>query len=302
MNTREEISKFSKLRPLSIGTFGYGSAVFKQANVNGNCESPAIDIIFVVEDLKIWHQKNMYINPSDYSLIGRLHLNYSSNTRLKGRNRITYLSNIKEANRTFKYGVIEVEDFIRSLETWENIFVAGRFQKPILKVSTTEEIDKAINYNRHCALLIASILSAEKTTIYSLYNILCGLSYYGDARMSFAENPHKVKNIVEGNFKELLKIYNLQENFLIIDSNGNITINHQILLQHITDLPVSLLAYLSEQNIDFRDIDDLRIGIYSFLHERNKQESIAQITEGIKSNGIINSIPYIASKIKKHFR
>ena len=54
--------------------YGYGSGVFKQAS----SVKPLTDVIFVVDDLKGWHMENMKMNPSDYSLIGRLYINRSS--------------------------------------------------------------------------------------------------------------------------------------------------------------------------------------------------------------------------------
>lgn len=300
MSTKEDITCFKEQRPTATGVYGYGSGVFRQANEREN-NQPSIDIIFIVEDLKKWHIENMAVNPKDYSFLGQLHFSRASITRVKGKNKITYLSNIKEGDRTFKYGVIESNDFLTSLETWENIFVAGRFQKPVLSISTNNTIQDAISYNRKCALIIACILSDRLTNIYSLYNILCGLSYSGDARMRFAENPHKVENIVKGNYQELLKVYPLQEDYIEVQPDGRVEIDHQQLLTHITELPFYLLEFLIALKTDFNDIDMLRINIDLFFKQKNRTESISQIKEGIQSNGVINSVPYILAKLKKHF-
>lgn len=36
---------------------------------------------------------------------------------------------------------------------------------------------------------------------------IAGISYLGDFRMTFGENPKKVRNIVEGNFTEFRALY-----------------------------------------------------------------------------------------------
>ena len=92
MEKREAISKFALKRPESVGVYGYGSGVFKQAS----SVKPLTDVIFVVDDLKGWHMENMKMNPSDYSLIGRLYINRSSIKRIKG------LKDDKTHNKKFR--------------------------------------------------------------------------------------------------------------------------------------------------------------------------------------------------------
>ena len=36
---------------------------------------------------------------------------------------------------------------------------------------------------------------------------IAGISYLGDFRMTFGENPKKVRNIVDGNFKAFQELY-----------------------------------------------------------------------------------------------
>lgn len=299
MEKREAIEKFAAKRPESVCVYGYGSGVFKQSNTEGS--KPLTDVIFVVPDIRDWHRTNMQMNSSDYSFIGRLHLSRNNIAKLKGRNNITYFSEIRDGEFTFKYGVIEVEDFKRGLSTWDNIFTAGRFHKPVMEVVSREDVRKAISYNRKVALMIACLFCDEVTTKDKIFNQVCGLSYLGDARMAIAENPHKVENIVEGSFDKLLEIYSLDEDYIEKLPNGIVRINHEIILSRINELPINLIEYLRDMGTDFKDLDLVRINIGEFLLEKNRVESRAQILQGIQTNGIIRSVPYALSKVKKRF-
>lgn len=298
MNKEEAIKKFAEKRPESRGVYGYGSGVFKQASSKGK---PLTDVIFLVDDIKEWHLTNMQMNPKDYSILGKVYLSKSSVETIKGVNGITYFSEINGGEYTFKYGVIEVLDFINGLDTWCNMFMAGRFHKPVLELKSETEVRDSIAYNRICALMIACLFCDKEVTDKEIYTKLCGLSYVGDARMAIAENPHKVENIVEGSFDKLKEIYPLDDYFLTKVGDNVYQINHDVLLRRISDLPESLLQYLYDIDTDFKDIDMLRINIYEYILNRNKVESRAQILQGIKTNGVLRSIPYALAKVKKRF-
>lgn len=299
MEKEEAIRSFAEKRPEARGVYGYGSGVFKQSNSDG--AKPLTDVIFLVDDIREWHCENMQMNNRDYSVIGRVHLSRKNVSKLKGKNNVTYFSEIKDGEYTFKYGVIEVDDFKRGLNTWDNIFMAGRFHKPVLEVISMDEIRNAIAYNRRCALMIACIFSERCTTKDELFKLICGLSYIGDARMAIAENPHKVENIVEGSFDKLLEIYSLKEDYIRVISNNCVFIDHEFILRRIDFLPDKLIEFLDDMGTDYSDLDLVRINIGEFLLERNKEESKAQIIEGIKTNGIIRSVPYALAKVKKRF-
>ncbi len=57
--------------PPPCHAFGYGSAVFKQANYNISKPNEVIDIILIVNDAKQFHEQNMSINYSHYSGISK---------------------------------------------------------------------------------------------------------------------------------------------------------------------------------------------------------------------------------------
>ncbi len=300
MGKKKIITEFTNHRPPAIGSFGYGSAVFKQESYTSK-DHPQIDVIFIVEDLKKWHQLNMQENPHDYSLLGKIHINRSSCTKLKGPNKITYYSQIKEGPNMFKYGVIEITDFLSSLDTWSNFFIAGRFQKPILEIKTTEKIEDSIHHNRESAILVASLFCDEITTKKDLFISLCGLSYLGTLRMSIAENPNKVRNIVEGSYHYLTELYHGKRDYLLFDGD-DILINREKQLTKLNTLPSALLKYLETSNTDLTDIESIKTSIIAYLSKTNRREEIAQIIEGLKTNGIIRSTPYVASKLSKRFK
>ncbi len=298
MEKREIIESFANKRPEVLGAYGYGSGVFKQST-HYTDYIPQTDIIFITDDMRLWHKKNMELNSTDYSILGKIHFNGKNITRLKGKNNITYLSNIYENGCFFKYGVIEIEDYLNGLNTWNNIFVAGRFHKPVLEVISNDKIREAIAYNRKCALMIACLFCDQITEIYEIYRRLCSLSYCGDARMIFAENPNKVVNIVNGSFDRLREIYSLNEEYLTVFDDGIVNINHKMLLDKMGELPITLLNFLNEVNTDFTCLDIVRINIGMFFMCKNREESKNQMAEGIRTNGIVRSVPYVLAKVRK---
>lgn len=306
MEKLEAIKQFVLQRPKSNIVYGYGSSLFHQVGNNEN-NSSMIDLIFVVEDLKKWHLENIEKNPKDYSFSGKVYIQSSNIMKLKGRNKVTYLSYIKDGNLLFKYGVIEIEDFLNCLKNWDSFFIAGRFQKPVVEIWNDEQINKRtidnyINYNRKCALRIACLFCDSITSLEKIFMTICGLSYHGDIRMKLAENPDKVKNIVNGSYEELLRMYALDEHYLQIEKNGLVKINHESLLKNVRFiLPKALVEFLEENQTDFTDLDSVRINIDLFLSERNKKDSGAQAYECFKTNGIAKSVPYVMAKIKKRF-
>lgn len=300
MDKEKMITSFKDERPTATGVFGYGSGVFLQANQR-DTQNKMIDVIFVVEDVVEWHRENIANNPKDYSFLGKLHICCTSRSKLKGKNNIVYLSHINFMNLQFKYGVIEVNDFLRGLETWNNIFVAGRFQKPVLEIATTDRMDETINYNRRSAFIVACILSNELTTKFELYCKICGLSYLGDARMGIAEDPKKVWNIVDGSFNQLSELYPVEQDFIRVYGEA-LWIDKKKLLEHIFELPEDLKAYLIREHTNLDDINELKQKITSYLIFKNSQESVAQIKEGLKSNGVVKSAHYTMAKVKKRFQ
>jgi translocator assembly and maintenance protein 41 len=110
--------------------FAYGSAVVQQKHNIGKMT----DLIFVVKDVKEFHKVNIEINKNHYSNTALL---FGINTlALINRfgTKIYYNPSVSVDGVFIKYGIIQESDFIANLNHWDNLFIAGRFHKPVLKL------------------------------------------------------------------------------------------------------------------------------------------------------------------------
>jgi translocator assembly and maintenance protein 41 len=295
MENTQNIKKFVMNRPKVVAAYGYGSGVFKQSGYTDK-DKPQIDLILVVDDLKKWHLENMKKNPRDYSFTGKLFFKYASVSKLKGLTGITYLSNIKEDGSIYKYGTIEKNDLVSYLETWNSFYLPGRFQKRILPIIDSKEIEVANEKNRNAVLLVALLtLPMNRNKLIDVYTGICGLSYLGDTRMKFAENPRKVLNIVEGSYDSLNEIYGKECPYFKILKDEKIEIAREKIIKDISLLPSGLLEYLENE----KDLQVVREKIISYFTELNKKESSKQTLKGLFTNGIIRSIQYASKKVMK---
>ena len=295
MENTQNIKKFVMNRPKVVAAYGYGSGVFKQSGYTDK-DKPQIDLILVVDDLKKWHLENMKKNPRDYSFTGKLFFKYASVSKLKGLTGITYLSNIKEDGSIYKYGTIEKNDLVSYLETWNSFYLPGRFQKRILPIIDSKEIEVANEKNRNAVLLVALLtLPMNRNKLIDVYTGICGLSYLGDTRMKFAENPRKVLNIVEGSYDSLNEIYGKECPYFKILKDEKIEIAREKIIKDISLLPSGLLEYLENE----KDLQVVREKIISYFTELNKKESSKQTLKGLFTNGIIRSIHYASKKVMK---
>ena len=293
------IEEFIEKRPEVIAAYGYGSGIFKQAGYTDK-DKPQIDLIFVVEDLRAWHKENIKLNKKDYSMIGKVFFKNASISKLKGNTGITYVSNIEENGSVFKYGTIEEKDLEKYLETWESFYLPGRFQKTIYPIKENKTLKEKIEANREKALLLAAYLQEkDEVSKKDLLVSLCGLSYLGDTRMKFAENPRKVLNIVEGSFDVFNKLYKFDKKYFN-EKDSNIILNKKKIKKDLNTLPSGLYNYIK----DYLDLDDsiIRQKIIDYFTQINKKESTKQTIKGIYTNGIIRSIKYASKKIGKRLK
>jgi hypothetical protein len=108
-----------------------------------------------------------------------------------------------------KYGVITVDDMVADLQDWTTLYVAGRFHKPVTVFRGADHaaFAEASRLNLVTALAAGLLLLPAQFTLRQLLVAIAGLSYTGDFRMVFGENPLKVTNIVDGQFGELVDLY-----------------------------------------------------------------------------------------------
>lgn len=282
---KDFIKEFLNERPEVVAAFGYGSGVFKQLGYDSK-EKPQIDLILIVNDMKLWHKENIKKNPKDYSFIGRNFFLNSSLDEIKGITGITYQSNIEYKGHLFKYGIIEYGDFVRHMQTWDSFYVPGRFQKPILTIKSNNFIDELILQNRRNACKVG-LLCLNNKDLKDLYLTICNLSYSGDTRMKVAENPKKVDNIVGASYDKFNEMYNFND---LYQKNGE-RIEYEI---DIDELPSSLEKYIKD--------DKTKEKVMEYLSDLNRKESSLQTMKGIKTNGIVKSLRYGLAKVLKRFR
>lgn len=303
METKELLEQFVKQRDNSvkiIAAFGYGSGVFKQTGYKLQ-EKPMIDTIFVVDNPRLWHKENMKKNPDDYSLSGKIILKFFDINAIKNATGVTYQSNIQFMDSTFKYGVIGREKFIEAMHgNWNNFFIQGRFQKPVYTIRSTEEIDDAIKKNRELAIFIALItLKKDKPTLTDLYYQICSLSYKGDIRMLFAENPNKIYNIVNGSFQQFVEMYGTENEYFYTKDNGELVINKDLIYQSLSLLPERLYAYLQHKGFSIIQSNDIAKLLEQKISSVNRKDSIIQPLTGILTVGPVQSLSYFKKKLKK---
>ena len=115
-----------------------------------------------------------------------------------------------------KYGVISTSTLIEDLLNWNNLYIAGRLQKPVKIVAMNENVAlrSALDKNLKSAVTAAFLMLPESFSEEDLFLEIAGLSYSGDFRMVVGEDRMKVLNIVKPNIAHFRELYGsiLQEN------------------------------------------------------------------------------------------
>ncbi len=288
----EEIREFIENRPDVIAAYGYGSKIFKQENAITT--DSLIDLIFVVDNIKEWHLKNLEINPTDYSFIGSKFFTNAQANSIKGTTGIAYISDIEENGLRYKFGTIEYKDLYYNLQSWDSFYVPGRFQKTIYPYVEDIELNEAIMLNRKKALIVAAYL-AEKNflTKEELFETLVNLSYMGDPRMKIGETPEKVKNIVQGAYDEFNKIYNFDTPYFE-DLGDKVAINTEGIINQYDNLPLAIREYINNSNTDI-----ISNNIRDYLTKLNHDEAWEMMLKAPLTNGVARSAAYGIRKLKK---
>ena len=293
----DNIFDFISTLPEVVDIIGYGSGVKNQEGYTDDIKRQ-IDLILTVNDIYEFHKLNFKKYPNIYSNIGIKLIKHVNSIGTD----INYVSNIDYKNNTYKIGVINKNDLSKDLITWDNMYMAGRCQKPISTLKIRDKVKNEIIYNRLNASKIALLLNHNKTiTEQELYETICSLSYIGDIRMTMhCENPDKIKNIVNGSKIEFREIYNEVNDNLFDIKNNIISTNTDKILNSILDIPDSLLKYLHKHmDLNNINIDELNNNIINYLKITNFKSSIAQPIKSIIINGTEKSLNYLKEKRKK---
>lgn len=151
------------------------------------------------------------------------------------------------------------------------------------------------------AFMFACLLSDNVSSFEDIYIKLCGLSYMGDTRMLFAENPNKVSNIVNGTYDLFKEIYDFKSYYLnVVDDK--VIINYEAIIDCISYWPECLVDYLAMKDTNLANIEEVRHNVAKFFIEKNRIESAYQTLDGFRTNGIVRSVPYVLAKVEKKFK
>lgn len=324
INYENLLVEIKKTFPEIIFVFAYGSAAYPQKNYDYKKNPPLIDLIFVVKDYNDWHSKNLKKNPSHYSGL----------SPYLGSNFLTFMQNnfipvhfnpfINLSEYKIKYGVANASDFISDLINWDNLILPGRMHKPIRILDKNqniyaEKIKIGIKENLFSALSISLLLNF-KPFIKSndLFETITGISYLGDFRFSVgAEDKNKIKNIVDNQKEEFLKLYLpfIKKSFLkdevIFNENEDIfqfNANKENKNKLINHIPSSIGHKLSGKNKNYKEmmksipILDLNKHIMDTLISINRNYSIRMILYHSLTTSPLKNFTYVLNKFKKRFK
>ncbi|CAN6606901.1 phosphatidate cytidylyltransferase, mitochondrial [Trichomonascus vanleenenianus] len=186
--------------------FAYGSGVFSQGKASQN-SNPQIDLIFGVSHSQHWHSLNMKQYPEHYSSLQWLGSNAVSLIQDKCGAGLYFNPYVEMNGLKIKYGVVNMDTLLTDLADWSTLYMAGRLHKPV-KILRDEPRLRFVNQANLISVLRASLLLLpERFTEYDLYMKIAGISYMGDPRMTFGENPNKVRNIVDNQFLHFRELY-----------------------------------------------------------------------------------------------
>ena len=86
--------------------------------------------------------------------------------------------------------------------------------------------------------------------------------------MKFAENPHKVANIVKGSYDTFKEMYGTGNECFNTDKKENVTVKLNKLPESINQLPKALLDYIG----DTEDLEKVKNKIIEYFTNLNKNE------------------------------
>jgi hypothetical protein len=203
--------------PKPFKAFAYGSPI-----ITKNSHSKMLDYIIVTDNAKEFHEKNMDMNPKHYSRIARVLLgaNYlqrvsdfvGCGVHFNAFVEIESPDKNEFEQEMYKYGVVERVSLRRDLESWKDLYIAGRMQKPYEIVCSGDQgsdkdeiIDNEKNKRAALAYALLSLHDVknnnEEVNERKIYETIANLSYEGDVRHIFgAEDSRKAEKIVEQSF------------------------------------------------------------------------------------------------------
>jgi len=294
--------------PACCWGFAYGSGVFLQIGYSEK-NNPLIDIIMVVDDPTQWHFENIAMNPSHYSSLKLFGADAVAKVQICGMGKVYFNTDVSlhledGVQVDVKYGVIGKADLLRDLSKWEFLYTSGRLHKPVLFLEKPDLLIKeALDQNLLHAMHVSCLLLNDSTfSDVELFRTISRISYAGDIRMAFAENPRKVDNIVLGNLPQFRNLYSrfLQDSppasFLgnihkISEDTFRVAINDDRRSDILNSLPITSLRERKTTNTD----------ILSSLQSLVRHSSRHQTVKGVLTAGPTKAFFYSMKKIAKRF-
>ncbi|KAF8682968.1 matrix Mmp37 protein [Rhizoctonia solani] len=187
--------------------FAYGSGVFGQEGYKDS-DRPQLDFLFAVTHADHFHSINMQQNSKHYALVPRLlGSDFVARTQALAPG-LWFNPYVKVKDGvTIKYGVTTVDNLCADLLGWKSLYMAGRMHKPIRIIKDDPRVRLTQQVNLTSAVRAALLTLPERFNEKELFERIAGISYAGDPRMSFAENPHKVRNIVNAQQEQFRELY-----------------------------------------------------------------------------------------------
>ncbi|XP_069907197.1 phosphatidate cytidylyltransferase, mitochondrial isoform X4 [Oryctolagus cuniculus] len=253
--------------------FAYGSGVFRQAGPNSDQKNAMLDFVFTVDDPVAWHSKNLKKNRSHYSFLKVLGPRIISSIQNNCGAGVYYNPLITCDGRLIKYGVISTSVLVEDLLNWNNLYVAGRLQKPVKIVAMSENVilRSALDKNLRSAATAAFLMLPESFSEEDLFVEIAGLSYSD-------KSP-------EGQFTQLMALpKTLQQQInRIMDPPGKNRDVEETLLQVAHDPDCG---------------DVVRLGLSAIV----RASSVRQSAKGIFTAGVKKSLVYGSLKLHKMWK
>ena len=302
--------------------FAYGSGVFTQ---KGNTSpSNMLDFVFVVENVRKWHEDNMYMryHPHHYSFVRSFGSRAIVSLQDKFGAGLYYNTLVPMEGRMIKYGTISRDNFFLDLNEWQWLYLAGRLHKPVRFVFRPhdEDISSALKANLNSAVTAALLCLPEHFTEEELFLSIAGLSFSGDFRMVVGEDRSKIQNIVGSNLEHFQELYRpILSNCSQLHFNSTSCKYHQnqdcdVVLSRLMSLPKNLQKHIAQavegKSFKQSSIENVLIkvsqerlncprtvkkGLTSIV----KRSSVTQSLKGILTAGGRKTLIYSAQKLTK---
>ena len=270
-----------------VNAYAYGSKVIPQKDIKPGKMS---DLIFVVNDVEDFHNANKKLNREHYSFIEKI-INKSKYINNFGP-KIYYNQNVVIENNVIKYGVISRKNFEYSMSNWDNMFICGRFHKPIMNIVQNINYDKLIEENRKRAFALIALKNKDSVDKDKFYEDIIKISYIGDIRNAlYLEDKEKAKKMLKGAYS----LYdNMYSKYALSSSKYKLKLNKDLNF-YFNQLP-KLFRDKFPSDFIKKDIKERTLIINRILKINNLMSSTMNALMGLYSSPDIN---YILDKYRK---